>query len=292
MSVDLNDTRPPEAEMVSQIEEIARSAGEIAFAHFRSLASVPVEEKGHLDLVTKADREVEEFLIARLLEAFPNDGIFGEEGGDIAGASGRIWVIDPIDGTFNFVRGGQNWAISIGLYENRRPVFGVIYAPVRDLMLTGGTDIEVRLNGKTLPLLPAFNLSRASTGIGLHPSIATKDRLEVVRFISDDLRISFRCCGSSTLSIIEVAMGETDGYVALGDSTWDVMAGLPILAKLGGSNTVDWDRTDLQDKLRFACGSEAFLTKVRPLLESVGARVISSGGAGGEQHVERTPHSF
>jgi myo-inositol-1(or 4)-monophosphatase len=64
-------------------------------------------------------------------------------------------------------------------------------------------------------------------------------------------------------------MGETDGYVALGDSTWDVMAGLPILANLGVSHTIDWDRTDLQAKLRFACGSEGFLEKVRPLLQRV-----------------------
>ncbi|CDZ55563.1 inositol monophosphatase family protein [Neorhizobium galegae] len=255
------------------LEEIARKAGELALTHFRSLASLPVEKKGHLDLVTKADRQVEDFLVASLRHAFPDDGVYGEEGGEIGGSSGRIWVIDPIDGTFNFVRGGQNWAISIGLYEHRRPVFGVIYAPVRDLMLTGGTAVETRLNGQPMSALPALDLSQASAGIGLHPSIASEDRLEVVRYISDELRISFRCCGSSTLSLIEVAMGETDGYVALGDSTWDVMAGLPILANLGVSHTIDWDRTELQAKLRFACGSEEFLQKVRPLLQKVSAAV-------------------
>ncbi|RUV79080.1 inositol monophosphatase, partial [Mesorhizobium sp. M5C.F.Ca.IN.020.14.1.1] len=161
--------------MESLIEAIARNAGEIALTHFRSLASVPVERKGHLDLVTKADREIEEFLIARLLDVFPDDGIYGEEGGAIPGVSGRVWVIDPIDGTFNFVRGGQNWAISIGLYEHRRPVFGAIYVPVRDLMLTGGDSVETKLNGKPMPSPPALDLSRASIGIGLHPTVATED---------------------------------------------------------------------------------------------------------------------
>lgn len=254
------------------VEEIARRAGAIAMAHFRSLASLPVERKGHLDLVTRADREVEAFLIARLREAFPDDGIFGEEGGNIAGTSGRIWVIDPIDGTFNFVRGGQNWAISIGLFEDSRPSFGVIYVPTRDLMFTGGGLVQTRLNGKPMPPLPLLDLSQACIGIGLHPSIITADRLEVLRFISDDLRISFRCCGSSALSLIEVAMGETDGYLALGDATWDVMAALPILQNLGVSHTIDWDRTDLDAKLRFACGSEALLAKLRPLLETLGNR--------------------
>jgi myo-inositol-1(or 4)-monophosphatase len=253
------------------VEEIARKAGEIALRHFRSLADLPVERKGHLDLVTKADREVEVFLVASLRQAFPDDGVFGEEGGDVVGTSGRTWVIDPIDGTFNFVRGGQNWAISIGLFEGGGPSFGVIYAPIRGILLVGGTRVETRLNGRRSAPLPPFDLGRASTGIGMHPSIATADRLEVLRFISDDLRIAFRCCGSSALSLIEVALGETDGYIALGDATWDVMAALPILANLGISHTIEWDRVELSQKLRFACGSEAFLSRVRPLLETVGA---------------------
>lgn len=90
------------------VEDIAREAGRLALTYFQSLASLPVEKKGHLDLVTEADRQVETLLIASLQKAFPDDGIFGEEGGEIAGTSGRIWVVDPIDGTFNFVRGNQN----------------------------------------------------------------------------------------------------------------------------------------------------------------------------------------
>ncbi|MFK3781459.1 inositol monophosphatase family protein [Agrobacterium sp. NPDC089420] len=255
--------------IVSTIERIAREAGEVALGHFRSIADLPVERKGHLDLVTKADREVEDFVIDGLRRAFPNDGVYGEERGELVGTSGRIWVIDPIDGTFNFVRGGQNWAISIGLYEQSRPALGVIFAPVRQLMLVGGNGVPTTLNGKPMAAVPALNLSQASMGIGMHPSVSTKDRIEVVRYISDELRISFRCCGSATLSLIEVAMGETDGYVSLGDSTWDVMAALPILQNLGVSHTIDWDRIDLEAKLRFACGTDSFLDKVRPLLDRV-----------------------
>jgi myo-inositol-1(or 4)-monophosphatase len=259
----------PHPTFTAVVEDIARRAGEIALAHFQSIADLPVERKGHLDLVTKADRDVEQFLIDALHASFPDDGIFGEEGGNVLGTSGRVWVIDPVDGTFNFVRGGQNWAISIGLFENGRPSFGVIFAPVRDLLLSGGDTVETRLNGTKMAPLPALDLSRASMGIGLHPTVSTEDRIEVIRFISDDLRISFRCCGSATLSLIEVAMGETDGYLSLGDSTWDVMAALPILANLGASHTIDWSHTDLSQKLRFACGSTAFVEKVRSLLARV-----------------------
>lgn len=251
------------------IEDIAREAGTLALTYFRSLAGLPVEKKGHLDLVTEADRQVEALLIARLNQAFPDDGIFGEEGGEIPGTSGRIWVIDPIDGTFNFVRGGQNWAISIGLYESRRPVFGVIHAPVRDLTIMGGMTVPARLNGRPIKPLPAFDMSRASTGFSFHPTVSTADRLEAIRFISDDLGISFRLCGAATISLIEVMLGETDGYLSIGDSTWDVMAALPILARLGVSSTIDWDRTELPQKLRFACGSEEFVDRLRPLLQTL-----------------------
>lgn len=147
----------------------------------------------------------------------------------------------------------------------------MIFAPARDLLVAGGIDIKARINGNPMPVLPLFDLARASTGVGFHPSIQTDDRLEVFRFISDELRINFRCCGSSALSLMEIAMGETDGYIALGDSTWDVMAGLPILASLGVSHTIDWDRTDLQEKLRFACGSDPFLARMQPLLNKVSA---------------------
>ncbi|MGB3339103.1 MAG: inositol monophosphatase family protein [Devosia sp.] len=256
-------------DIAAVVEDIARRAGSIALRHFNSFSDLPVEKKGHLDLVTVADRDVEAFLIESLQAAFPDDGVYGEEGADIAGTSGRVWILDPIDGTFNFVRGGQGWAISIGLYQDRRPVFGVIHAPTRDLMLTGGKWFGTVLNGKPLAPLPPLDLAQASIGIGLHPSVATQDRLEVVRFISDDLRISFRCCGSATQSFMQVAMGETDGYLSLGDSTWDVMAALPILNNLGLSHTIDWDKVGLDDKLRFACGSESFLEKVRPLLDRV-----------------------
>ncbi|MBF2712858.1 inositol monophosphatase [Agrobacterium vitis] len=259
------------SEQATIVEGIAREAGNLALYYFKKLATLPVEKKGHLDLVTEADTQVEALIIARLREAFPDDGVFGEEGGEITGTSGRIWVIDPIDGTFNYVRGAQNWAVSIGLYEHRRPAFGVIFAPARDLLLIGGHAIVPQLNGKPLGPLPALDMSRASTGFSFHPSVSTADRLEVLRFISDDLRISFRFTGSATLSLIEVMMGETDGYVSVGDSTWDVMAALPILAGLGVSHTIDWDKTELPQKLRFVCGSDEFLNRVKPVLNNLSA---------------------
>lgn len=254
--------------MHTTIEAIAREAGELALDHFRRLPTLAVESKGPLDLVTRADREVEGFITQRLRSAFPGDGIYGEEGASVSATTGRTWVIDPIDGTFNFVRGGDQWAISIGLYENGAPVFGVIHAPVRRETLVGGGGQEATLNGKPLAVRSGFNRQSASIGVGFHPTIPTATRLEALRYIIDELGMSFRCCGSATASLLEVARGQVDGYVGFGESTWDVMAAIPVLRLLGVENTLDWTRLTLAAKLNFACGTPQLLEAVKPILKN------------------------
>jgi myo-inositol-1(or 4)-monophosphatase len=253
-------------ELAPIITELARDAGPIALAYFRKITAETVESKGHLDLVTQADKDVEAFLTARLREIFPNDGVFGEEGAAHQGISGRLWVIDPIDGTFNFVRGNDQWAISIGLHEQGRPVFGVIYAPARDELFAGGDGIAATRNGAELPARFGIDRGKAACGVGFHPVIPIGQRLETLRFIMEEAGMTFRCCGSATMSLAEVARGEVDGYIGTGESSWDLMAALPILSQIGIHSTVDWDSVDLRDKLRFACGTPEFLDLVAPLV--------------------------
>lgn len=254
--------------MHTLVETIAREAGELALDHFRRLPTLAVESKGPLDLVTRADREVEGFITERLRSAFPGDGIYGEEGASVNATTGRTWVVDPIDGTFNFVRGGDQWAISIGLYEKGAPAFGVIHAPVRRETVVGGAGQKATLNGEPLSVRSGFNRQSASVGVGFHPSIPTATRLETLRYIIDELKMSFRCCGSATASLLEVARGQVDGYVGFGESTWDVMAAIPVLRLLGVENTVDWNVTPLSAKLNFACGTPLFLEALKPILRN------------------------
>lgn len=248
------------------IEIIARRAGDLALAHFHRLSSVPVEAKGHLDLVTAADQEVEALVTQALIDAFPDDGVFGEEGASRQGVSGRTWVIDPIDGTFNFVRGGDQWAVSIGLYEDARPVFGVVHVPVRGQTLVGGSGLKSTLNGVEMEQRTGMKSQQAACGVGFHPVIPVDLRLETLRFVLEKAQMSFRCCGSATLSLIEIAQGQVDGYLGTGESTWDLMAAVPILEQIGICCTVDWAKTDLNDKLRFACGTPEFLEAVAPII--------------------------
>jgi myo-inositol-1(or 4)-monophosphatase len=241
---------------------LAREAGALALGHFSKINGLTVESKGHLDLVTQADKDVEAFLTQRLREAFPDDGVFGEEGTAHQGCSGRLWVIDPIDGTFNFVRGNDQWAVSIGLHEQARPVFGVIYAPARDQLFSGGDGIVATLNDERLAFRSGVNRDRAACGVGFHPVIPVDQRLETLRFIMEEAGMALRCCGSATMSLAEVARGEVDGYIGTGESTWDLMAALPILEQIGIRSTVDWTKIDLTAKLRFACGTAEFLELV------------------------------
>ncbi len=253
-------------EIAPIITALAREAGSIALTYFRKISAEIVESKGHLDLVTQADKDVEAFLTARLRKIFPKDGVFGEEGAAHEGSSGRLWVIDPIDGTFNFVRGNDQWAISIGLHEQSRPVFGVFYAPARDELFSGGDGIAATRNDAELPVRQGMDRGKASCGVGFHPIIPVDERLATLRFIMEDAGMTFRCCGSATMSLAEVARGEVDGYIGTGESSWDLMAALPILNQIGIQSTVDWASTDLRDKLRFACGTPEFLKLVSPLV--------------------------
>lgn len=234
---------------------LAREAGDLALSHFGHLGAGAVSAKGPLDLVTIADRAVEALIVARLREAFPDDGILGEEGGGIVGRSGRIWVIDPIDGTFNFVRGGREWAVSIGLWQPGQPVLGVIHAPVADLTLIGGEGITPELNGQTLPALRPFDPACASVGFSLSSgNFPLGERMAALDRLKSDVGVMVRICNSATLSMIEVATGETDAYVGYGESAWDVMAAWPILTALGAGATLDWNVTPLDAKLRFVIG--------------------------------------
>ncbi|MBM3604169.1 MAG: inositol monophosphatase [Alphaproteobacteria bacterium] len=252
--------------MFNILTPLALEAGELALSHFGSLGNSAVSAKGPLDLVTIADREVEALITARLRAAFPEDGILGEEEGLTPGTSGRIWVVDPIDGTFNFVRGGRQWAVSIGLWQDGEPVLGIIHAPALNLTLTGGTGDAPLLNRTPLPPLTRYSPDRAAVGVGLGRAIPAPKRIEMLRYLSEDAGIMFRCCNASTISLIEVALGEVDGHVGYGESAWDVMAAWPILTALGAISTLDWASTPLTEKLRYVIGKPGLVDACRPLI--------------------------
>lgn len=249
----------PSSAVQDAVETLARKAGAIALEHFARVESLPVTMKGHLDLVTEADRAVERFIAAGLQRLFPDDGLLGEEGSGQDSRSGRLWVVDPIDGTANFVRGNDQWAVSIGLFEGGHPRFGVIHVPARGQTFRGGPGQPATLNGEPLPVARPLDPSRALIGISLHPATPVETRLTTIRHIIGTMRLDFRTCGSSTITLMDMAAGQLEGYVCDGIASWDVMAALPILESLGYACSLDWSRVALTDKLGFVCGPEDLL---------------------------------
>ncbi|MEP3349572.1 MAG: inositol monophosphatase [Marinomonas sp.] len=246
--------------MRTQLEQIAREAGSLAYQYFRQSATLQVENKHSLDLVTQADKAVENFVKNKLSLLYPEDGFYGEESDNAEPlpTNDRIWVIDPIDGTFNFVRGSKDWAISIGLYERinglKRATFGVVYAPAADTIISGGGAMDVKLNGCNVTTKQPFLSDRGCVGIGYNPTYPQETVLELTRYLLDSAGVTFRHVGSACISMLRVLQNYTDAYVGLGDSSWDIMASIAILEKLGYLNTLDWDTFTLDQKQVFTVG--------------------------------------
>lgn len=248
--------------VIDAVQAISIEAGKVAMGYFNQHAALAVESKGYLDLVTQADREVERLIVGRLRTLFPDDGIVGEEGSSAPSRSGRTWVVDPIDGTFNFVRGSDQWSVSIGLFDGKRPTLGVLNLPAQRKLVVGGDDVPPRLNGLVMSPLAIFDPSRAAVTLGFGPASTESRSADLVDFVGREAGMLFRYCGCGSVSLLSVALGEVDGYLSLGESSWDVMAALAILQQLGAESTVEWGAMGLLEKFPMACGTPEFLAVV------------------------------
>ncbi|NPD17268.1 inositol monophosphatase [Xinfangfangia sp. D13-10-4-6] len=225
--------------MFDALEQITRAAGERALTYTTG-RGFTVEAKGPLDLVTVADRDVEAFLLQALSEAFPEDGIIGEEGTSLRPGARRQWIIDPIDGTFNFVRGLPDWAVSIGLIEDGQPRAGAVFCPIRNRLLIGGRDEGARVNELKLP--PAAPLDRA-TGLisfGFASTTPIARETAVIAGVLGDLRMGYRNGGSTAVALMQLAEGQIDAMLGLGNKAWDVAGGIGAVSGLGYHGTVDF----------------------------------------------------
>jgi myo-inositol-1(or 4)-monophosphatase len=251
--------------MLDTMMRLAHHAGTLALDHLTGARPLRIEEKGPLDLVTQADRDVEAFLHQELTGLFPEDGFFGEEGSRQTHPAGRTWVVDPIDGTTNFVRRNPNWAVSIGLYEAGQPRAGVIYAPAHDLMLAGSPASGATLNGKALaPLAPHWPANPV-VAVEVSSQTPPAEQAYIVRFVTE-AGCAIRLYGASTMAFMALARGFVDADVDLGAFSWDLMAGMAILEGLGAQVVTDRPLDDLSGPYKVLCGCEAITDAWLPLI--------------------------
>lgn len=228
--------------ILDTLTPILTEAAAQSLAFFNSLAARRVDAKSPGDLVSDADRAVEQTLRQRLSAAFPDCTILGEEYG--GHPSHRFWAIDPIDGTANFLSGLPFWTVSLGLMDHGQPVAGGIIAPALGLSAVGAPGQPLRLTGFTPGSRPA---DPPCLGLGRNPRWPAADR-HAIEAAADARNLGVRLIGSCALSLMLVATGRLKGYVeARVGGLWDCAgglalcraAGLPTAFKLHEDGTVD-----------------------------------------------------
>ncbi|HTS02193.1 MAG TPA: inositol monophosphatase family protein [Thermoanaerobaculia bacterium] len=217
----------------------AREAGELLVGHFGRLDPASVEEKAANDVVSIADRESEAVIRSRLLAAFPSDGFLGEETG-LSGVDEGFpaWIVDPLDGTANFVRGFPHWSVSIartrgGLLGDIET--GVVWDPIKSDLFSAELGAGAFRNGRRLRVPPRPDLKGAAIATGFPFRQARKiDRyLSIFREVFLKVR-SLRRAGSAALDLAYVGAGIFDGFFEFGLSPWDTAAGALLVTEAGG----------------------------------------------------------
>jgi len=211
-----------------------REAGRLARRYFERRDQLEVERKGAQDLVSVADRAVEDLIRARLGAAFPDDGMIGEEG-EVEGpadAPGR-WVIDPIDGTANFLRGVPYWSTTLAYVRERETEIGITHDPVHDDLFVARRGHGAFRNGEPIRVSGRTDPREACFG---HTFSFKTDASAYVRTLAALLEagVDHRRLGSTALMLCHVADGRLDGCVTLHCSSWDVLGGLLLVREAGG----------------------------------------------------------
>jgi len=221
-------------EKCERAQAITREAGELALGFFRQQDSLRVDRKGHQDFVSQADREVEVLVRQRLAEAFPGDGIVGEEHAPTPGSTGFTWVIDPIDGTTNFINGIPAWTVVLAGVSGGQTQIGITHDPIHQETFVAIRGGGATLNGQPLQVPTGLGLRDGSIGVGFSNRVPTDGVANLVRAILDEGGV-FSRNASGALALAYVAAGRLLGYSEEHMNAWDCLAGQLLVAEAGGN---------------------------------------------------------
>jgi myo-inositol-1(or 4)-monophosphatase len=213
---------------------IARQAGGIALRRFHDRKSFTVGFKGPQDFLTEVDSEVERFIAGRLHGLFPGDGFIGEEGeGRLAHEGAPTWVVDPIDGTANFVRGLPHFCVSIALIGGGKALAGAIYDPAIDELFTGSLGGGAFLDGEPMRVSNAVDLRAAAIEVGWNARSGAERYLGLLSRVVAAGAAPMRCA-SGALALAYVACGRSDAFIEHHINAWDCLAGIVLVQEAGG----------------------------------------------------------
>ncbi|MCC9175542.1 inositol monophosphatase family protein [Arthrobacter sp. zg-Y179] len=226
--------------------ELVREAGQLAL-RMRSEGLTASEKTSVSDVVTAADREAEALVVNRLRQLRPDDGIVGEEGASHQGASGRSWVIDPVDGTYNFFAGSTYWCSAIALRSEPGPheppgdpdvLLGAIYQPQEDRLWIGGKGFPATVNGSVIAPPDDEPLDRLSAGTYIHPTWLLRPEVTAPWTAAASRAATIRMMGSGSCDLARVATGQSGAWFQHSCPEWDWLPGKAIVRAAGGSTAV------------------------------------------------------
>jgi myo-inositol-1(or 4)-monophosphatase len=221
--------------MLNVAVKAARRAATIINRASLNLERLQIDRKQHNDFVTEVDKAAEETIIETLSEAYPNHGFLAEESGELLNNSDHIWIIDPLDGTTNFIHGFPQYAISIALSVNGVLQQAVIYDPNRDELFSASKGGGAYVDRRRLRVADQIKLDNALIGTGF-PYRQDQDVDQYLKIFADMTRqcAGLRRPGAASLDLAYVAAGRYDGFFESELKPWDMAAGALIITEAGG----------------------------------------------------------
>ena len=213
----------------------AREGAAVLLKHWERLGKEDADLKARHDWVSRADRESEDAIVAAIAAHCPTDAFLGEESGRSAGTSDRVWIVDPLDGTSNYLQHFPIWSISIALQRNGETVAAVIYEPLRDLFFTALKGDGAFRNGARMSISTQAGVEGSFLATGF-PFRAQEYVEPYVAIFTDVIRVSkgVRRAGSAALDLAYTAAGVFDGFFEMHLAPWDVAAGALLVREAGG----------------------------------------------------------
>jgi myo-inositol-1(or 4)-monophosphatase len=230
---------------INVMVKACRKAAKVLIRDFGEIENLQVSLKGPGDFVTASDKKVEAILIEEFQKARPNYSILSEEIGEIKNDKEFRWIIDPIDGTANFLHGIPHFAISVGLEHKGEIICGIIFDPIKDEMFVSEKGNGSYLNNQRMRVSSRSKLKNCIIFTG-GPKRDSKDKdiiLKEYNNFSSEVLIPIRKLGSASLDMAYVAAGRCDGFWQRNLSYWDIAAGI-ILVKEAGGFITDFNGND------------------------------------------------
>jgi myo-inositol-1(or 4)-monophosphatase len=261
----------------------ARAGGNVLLRNMHKLDALNVVEKQRMDYASEVDGLAEAEIVKELRKAGPEYAVLGEEGGHQPARGGRkarlTWVIDPLDGTSNYLRGIPHWCVSIALVDNGEPLHGVVFDPLRNELFVASRGSGAVLDDRRLRVAERRDLAGALLCTGFPPRerARAKPQLDCLNALLEQAE-DVRRTGSAALDLAYVACGRFDGYVEAGVQPWDIAAGVLLVREAGGRVCDFRGASPARMDIAEARGRQVVAGNVK-LVEPLQKTIVSSGYA-------------